>query len=260
MEHANLFSHFNLSESEQKLFLTLYTHKTKTVGELSKLLGISRPTIYTQLEKLLKLDLIYESQHNGVKVFSCNCASYIENIFEKTILDLDAKKHGLSTFFESLENKNMLETTSATISIFKGKEQLEHVLREMLLQKNIETKSYWPIQTMLQTLSPDFFKYHNKERIFRKISVKAIWPESEISTIDTHSFLGFGSKFLREIRVAPNNTSFSSGYWIYGDTVAFLSNPQENFGFIVKSKAFAQTLSSQFDLIWETSKDISEIV
>jgi hypothetical protein len=109
---------------------------------------------------------------------------------------------------------------------------------------------------MLDILSEDFFKNLNKERIRLKLKTRAIWPRKQIVNIKEHPYLGAGEKFFREIRIAPQEINFSMGYWIYGNKVAFISSKREAFGFIIESRELAETLSSQFEVIWKLSKPI----
>jgi hypothetical protein len=109
---------------------------------------------------------------------------------------------------------------------------------------------------MVDILGESFFKELNKERIKRKLYTRAIWPQSQKLDIKKHPYLGFGKDFLREIRIAPNNISFSMGYWIYGNKIAFISSKREAFGFIIESKELVEMLSTQFELMWQLSKPV----
>ena len=140
---------------------------------------------------------------------------------------------------------------------FEGEDGVKHVLKDMLLYRGISTEAFWPIRSMLETLSPDFFRYHNKARIQRNISTRAIWPLSQAVDIKQYPYLGVGDAFKREIRVAPKNIDFSMGYWLYGSKAAFLSSRRERFGFIIESAELAETLCSQFNAIWNLSKPLT---
>lgn len=124
----------------------------------------------------------------------------------------------------------------------------------MLLYDDIETQAFWPIKAMLDILSPDFFRYLNKERIKNHIYTRAIWPQSQVVDIKKHLYLGAGGEFQREIRIAPEGIDFSMGYWIYKDKAAFISSRKESFGFIIESRELVEMLLAQFEVIWKISK------
>jgi hypothetical protein len=47
--------------------------------------------------------------------------------------------------------------------------------------------------------------------------------------------------------------SYVLGYWIYANKVAFLSSARESYGFLIQSEELAQTLTAQFELLWQVS-------
>ena len=52
---------------------------------------------------------------------------------------------------------------------------------------------------MIEILSEKFFSDLNKERIRRRLTTRAIWPQNQIVPIKEHPYLGIGNNFLREI-------------------------------------------------------------
>ena len=110
---------------------------------------------------------------------------------------------------------------------------------------------------MIEILSPEFFRYHNKERIKNSLYTRAIWPPDQTVDVKEHPYLGVGEAFHREIRIAPKGVDFVLGYWIYGDRVAFVSSVAESFGFILESEELIATLKAQFELIWNLSRPLS---
>jgi hypothetical protein len=80
-----------------------------------------------------------------------------------------------------------------------------------------------------------------------------VWPSSEVVSIEKFPFMGWGDQFKREIRVAPESTTYELGYWIYANKVAFISSARESYGFLIQSEELAQTLTVQFELLWRES-------
>ena len=250
----NILKKLDLRDEEIKAFIFLLENGSQTIGNLSKRTGISRPSLYGFMRKLQKLELIVESQKNSIKTFTASPKEKVSSLFDEKIKELEKGKVSIEKIY------NEVTKTGATVSpkfqLFEGKEGMKLVLKDMLLYKEIETKSYWPIKAMIEILSEDFFQKLNKERIQRKLTTRAIWPQNQIVDIKKHPYLGTGEKFLREIRVAPKDIDFSMGYWIYDNKVAFISSKKEAFAFIIESKEIVEMLSSQFETIWKLSKSI----
>lgn len=246
---------FGLRDDEIKAFVFLLENGQQTAGTLAKKTGISRPSLYGFVKKLKELGLVTESQKDGIKIFFACSQEKLEKLFQEKIEELEQGKENMQKAYAMLAMSGI--QVNPRFQLFEGKDGLKQILKDMLLYRDIETKSYWPIKAMVEILGESFFKELNKERIKRKLHTRAIWPESQKLDIKKYPYLGFGKQFLREIRIAPKNISFSMGYWIYGNKVAFISSKKEAFGFIIESRELVEMLSSQFELIWNSSKQIS---
>ncbi len=245
-----------ISAEESRLYLTLLSSGTVSAGALAKSAGIPRPSVYVVLKRLILKGLVTETQQSGVKRFVPIHPDRIADIFSDYKAEIESAEQ---QYRESLKQVREIVTDSylsPKLELYESADGLEKVLKDMLLYRDVETEALWPIETMVDVLSPEFFRKHNQERIKRNISVRAIWPENQVVNFKKHPYLGAGSDFKREIRSAPNNIDFSMGYWIYGNKIAFLSSRKEGFGFIVESGDLAKTLRSQFDLVWKRSDEV----
>ena len=243
-----------LKDDEIKAFVFLLENGPQTAGNLAKKTGLSRPSLYGFMHKLQKMELVVESQKNGIKTFIASPKEKMASLFDEKIRELEKNKFSIEKIYSEVIKGGA--TVSPKFQLFEGKEGVKLVLKDMLLYRDIETKAYWPIKAMLEILSEDFFKNLNKERIRSRLTTRAIWPQNQVVDIKKHPYLGTGEKFLREIRIAPKDIGFSMGYWIYGNKVAFISSKKEAFGFIIESKELAEMLSSQFEVMWKLSKQI----
>jgi len=244
-----------LHNEETKTFLFLLEHPGQPVGILAKKTGIPRPSLYGFLKKLQEKGLITQSLKDGVKIFLPVTQEKIDLIIDEKITELEKTKSFLQNAFLDIR-QGKTPITSPRMQIFEGSKGVKFSPKDILLYKNIQVKSYWPIKLMLEVLGEEFFREFNKERLKRNISIQAIWPEKHIVDIKTHTYLGVGDAFKREIRLAPKEIDFSMGYWIYEDKVLFVSSKKDNFSFILECKEFAQMLASQFDVVWKISKTI----
>ncbi|MEZ4104455.1 MAG: helix-turn-helix domain-containing protein [Candidatus Paceibacterota bacterium] len=252
----NLLQNLGISPEENKLYINMLSSGSVTAGDLAKQTGLPRPSVYTMLARLITKGLVTESRKDGKKFFVPIHPDKIVNLFEEKKKELELSENEFKKSLTDIRSLLSDYYVSPKLEVFDTKESLERVLKDMLLYKNIETEALWPIQTMVDTLSPRFFDLHNRERIKRNISVRAIWPENQVINFKKHPYLGSGEDFNREIRIAPGNIDFSMGYWIYGKKIAFLSSRQESFGFIIESAELAKTLRSQFDIVWKQSRAV----
>lgn len=250
----DILKKLDLRDEEIKAFLFLLENGPQTAGNLAKKTGISRPSLYGFMRKLQKMELIIESQKNGIKTFTASSKEKVSSLFDEKISELEKGKLSIEKVYSEIIKTGA--TINPKFQLFEGKDGMKQVLKDMLLYRDIETKSYWPIKAMIEILSEDFFKTLNKERIQHNLTTRAIWPQNQVVDIKKHPYLGTGEKFLREIRIAPKDIGFSMGYWIYGNKVAFISSKKEAFGFIIESKELVEMLSSQFEVMWKLSRPL----
>ena len=243
-----------LKDEEIKTFLFLLENGEQTAGNLAKKTGLSRPSLYGFLKKLKGDGLVIESLKDGVKTFLADSKEKIEAFLDQKIEELNRSKNDIEKLFATIQTGKI--TTSPRFQFFEGKDGVQYVLRDMLLYRDIKTRSYWPMKSMIDLLSENFFYQLNKERIKRHIYTKGIWPENQKVDIKKHPYTGVGEKFFREIRIAPKDIDFSMGYWIYENKVAFISSKKECFGFIIESREFTEMMISQHEAIWKLSKTI----
>jgi predicted transcriptional regulator len=249
----NILSSLNLKPEESRLYHKLLESGAMTAGSLAKNTGLSRPSVYDYLKTLQETGLVKQSLRFGVKSFYAAPPEQIGRLLENRIAELETQKSAFEKILPGLAMMGQLPFSAPRFQLFEGPEGVKQVLMDMLLYRDLETRSFWPIQTMIETLSPEFFHKHNKQRIENNLSVKAIWPLRKTVALKEFPFLGGGKGFLRDIRIAPEFVDMQMGYWIYGRKTAFLSSSKEQFGFIIESDEFSQMMTTQHEILWKLS-------
>ena len=243
--------------SEIDLYLYLLRAGGAPVGSLAKRLGRPRTTLYTMLARLTEAGLLRETVTKGLKSYSAESPDVVNYLFTQRIGDLEKSRSKFAEALPSLRSQFRTTPSSPRFQVFEGKLGLNQVLSDMLFYGDLQTAAVWPIRKMMEVLTPEFFRFHNRERVRRNIYTRAVWPESEVVTIRDYPFLGWGPEFKREIRIAPKDQRFTLGYWIYADKVAFLSSDSDGYGFIIQSAQLVETLLVQFDLLWSVAKPLA---
>ncbi len=227
-----------------------------TGGELARVSGLARATTYDLLGRLVDQGLVKQSLFRGVKRYTAEPAHVLSTILDKKIAELQQAKQNVELLIPLLEAKRAQHFVAPRFQLFEGPDAIQNLLNDMLLFRDIDTRSFWPISASMDALSADFFKRHNRQRIENNISVKAIWPQDRMVDTTVHPYLGSGPMHRRQIRIAPLEMDFAMGYWIYGSRIAFLSSKSESVGFIIESREMVDMMSVQHDLIWKLSTPI----
>jgi HTH-type transcriptional regulator, sugar sensing transcriptional regulator len=243
----------DLDELEANTYHLLLRYGSVTAGELTRKMGIPRSSLYGVLHRLCEHGLVGESLEQGTKTFTAEPPDKINLLFGKRIEQLTDYQQQFRKLLPELKKKNSSTALRPRLEMFEGAEGLQGVMKDMLLYYDLETFALWPIKNMLEVLSPEFFRYLNKERIKNNLYTRAIWPANHGVDLRTHPYLGVGPKFKREIRVAPEGIDFPMGYWSYGRKTAFISSQKESFGFLIDSEELSETLKVQFQALWKIS-------
>lgn len=254
---TNILSSLGFTEEEIKTYLLLLEVGSITAGELAKKLGIPRSSLYGFLKRLQDKGLVTQSMKWEVKTFSAEPPEKIIFLFQQRIEDLQEKRTLFDELLPELKKHKPSTFIIPKFHLYEGEEGVRHVLKDMLLYNDMETRALWPIRDMVEILSPDFFRYLNKVRIRNNLYTRAIWPKDKVVDIKKHPYLGVGEEFKREIRVAPKGVTFSMGYWTYANKAAFISSRKESFGFIIESAELVEMLLTQFEVLWKVSKPIN---
>jgi len=251
-----LLAALDLERQEIDIYCELLEAGATTAGVLAKKLGVARPTLYGILQRMHDKGVVVRSLKYGVRSFIAEPPQKLSQLFQKRIELLQNQHKQYISYLPELEKKFGAQMVKPKFQFYEGVEGVQNVLKDMLTYYDAETFAFWPIKSMIGMLSPDFFRYHNKERIRNNLFTRAIWPVDEVVAVKDHPYLGWGREFKREIRVAPTEINFTMGYWVYKNKAAFLSSKAESFGFIIESAELVTMLKAQFEVLWNISKPL----
>lgn len=253
----DLLTELGLDQLEISGYRDLLNRGATAVATLAKRLGIPRTTAYTMLERLAGKGLVKEESRKGLKTYSAVSPDSLGHIFSQRVTALETAHKQFLELLPELRKKAARVTSSPRLTVMEGQEGLQGLLRDMLHYGNIQSCSVWPIKKMMEVLSPEFFRFHNIERIKRDIYTRAVWPHKETVSIEKFPFMGWGKEYKRETRIAPASMTYALGYWIYANKIAFISSANEGYGFLIQSEELTQTLTAQFELLWTASSPLS---
>ena len=248
----SLLSLFHLKPTEMELFERILENGAVSATELAREASITRTSVYDYLTRLKERGLITQTLKGGVRKYSVEPP-------EKIQILLAEQEKNLALAQEAIVDLKNVYGKSQTrmkpfLQLFEGREELQQMMKDLLLYQNITVRVYWPILDVIKLLTPRFIEEFHRERVKRNITLKTIWPRTQIPSLKQYSFLKVGDQNKREVRLAQKGVDFSLGYTLYENKVRFISSSRESFGFLITSNEFAQMMKGQFDIIWESSK------
>jgi sugar-specific transcriptional regulator TrmB len=247
-----LLSLFGLKDIEMEIFEKIFSNGFINAADLARQSNITRTSVYDYLERLRQKGLIIQTFRGGVRMYSVELPEKLQLLLEEQENNIAAARESLVTLKENYGKKHT--NLRPRIQLFEGREELQQMMKDLLLYQDITVRVYWPILDIIKLLTPSFLNEFNKKRIASNIILKTIWPRTQVPSLKQYPFLKISNKEKREVRLAPEKIDFSLGYAIYENTVRFISSSKESFGFLITSKELANTMQGQFDIVWEKSK------
>lgn len=249
MAIESILSLIGISGTSQRVLLELLESGPQTAGFLAKKLSLPRPSIYDALHILEEKSLVITQEQNGKSLFSANHPNKVTELLSGSAEKLTEAKKEFSLLIPKLLQSPRI--TEPKIQMFSGREGCQQTMRDILWHEDIETYALWPMEQMIELLTPEFLEWHLSKRVKNNIRVKSMRRSTDRENIKKYPFLGPSPANLREVRFLPKKYDFSMSYWIYADNVAFVSAGKEAYGFIVHSREFVEMMLIHFNLLWE---------
>ena len=250
----DILKNIGIPETASRIYLQLLENGLSSARQLAENLNMPRPSVYDNLKILINSNLVVEQDQDSKKLFRVDDVKNISRLMKDRIDSLQQQEKQLKEIIPAISRQG--DYLEPKIKFYNGVEGIKHALNDMLWYDNLETLTVWPISEMIKVLGADYLDEHNRKRIRQKISIRAIWPQDKAVKFKQFPFLGVGKNFLREIRLAPPGLTWSMGYWVYADKVAFISSRKESFSFVVHSRDFTEVIKSQFEMVWPQCQKI----
>lgn len=255
MDSFQSLKHLGLSKEESQTFEALLAYRNGiSVMSLAKKLNKPRATLYDHLRVLVNAGVAKKGRTEKGSVFYPESQEMIRGAFAERS---QSTARAGAIFATQIKELSQVETYDPRLTVVDNKNAAKIIFGDVLRSGVKECSWFWPARALLQTSVPnEVFMYWHAERIRKKMRAKILWPFNQKAKLTKDHVLAPGKdkESLREIRIMPAQVDATMGYGIYGNKVGFISSARENYGFIVDSREFSQTLKSQFDFFWSVSK------
>jgi HTH-type transcriptional regulator, sugar sensing transcriptional regulator len=228
---------------EADVYLAILKLKKASVGELAKITGIKRTTIYHCLESLLGKELIVKLTKDDKKFYLA------ENPEESLANILRGQKEIISELIPSLKGIYGLGGYTPEIKIYRHQSGLRKIFEDMLSSNEKIIRYYVSDLSLDILLGKKFLDEFVKKRVkrgIRSLSLRSqkYKPEREKDALH--------SKQLREVRFVPDELEIKPYMCVYKNRVVVIASKEERVGFIIESREFAEAQKIIFDLLWNS--------
>ncbi|MCU0677960.1 MAG: winged helix-turn-helix transcriptional regulator [Candidatus Pacebacteria bacterium] len=223
----------DMSESEQAVYLSLLRDGRATARLLADRTGLTRPSVYDQLKKLIATNLVVELDVEGKAYFAAGDVKHLDALLSDRIDRLEQSRQFLLEALPDIEAG--LDTVTPKIRFFEGEDGMKQLLKDIMWHDGAVIEATWNDTEIKKIYDPAFLRWWNERRTARKIKINWLQPKEAKKSDTPEFFVGaldhlITSKFSKQPLMSR---------LVYAHKVANISSQKEAFGFIVESAEFA---------------------
>jgi sugar-specific transcriptional regulator TrmB len=223
----------DMTESEQAVYLSLLRDGRATARLLADRTGLTRPSVYDQLKKLIATNLVVELAVEGKAYFAAGDIKHLDALLGDRIDRLEQSRQFLLDALPDIEAG--LDTVTPKIRFFEGEDGMKQLLKDIMWHDGVSVEATWNDIEIKKIYDVAFLRWWNERRITRKIKINWLQPK-EAKKIDSPELYVEALDSL----VATNwSKPPLMSRLVYANKVACISSQKEAFGFIVESAEFA---------------------
>ncbi len=228
----------NLSEAEGSVYIATLELGQGTIQDLSRKSGIKRTTIYTFIEHLKELGLIYSTKKNKRILYSASHPEKLIELEKNRISEIEQVMPELLALHNSPKNK-------PKVTFYEGESGIKEVYQDTIKErKNIIAWS--DFDYMEKVVGKKFMGEYPKERVQKDIGFQTTTRDSNIARELEKNNNGA----LRDMKFIKSG-EFKTEINIYGNKVAFISfRSREPFAVLIEDEGITETLRTAWKEIW----------
>jgi sugar-specific transcriptional regulator TrmB len=232
-----------LSEKESQVYLALLQVDNESIQDLAKRTGINRTTVYPVLETLEKKGLVSEVQVGKKTHYEAAAPERLETFVERQKVVLEERSLRLKDIIPQIKSVQREEGERPLVKFFDGRDGTISAMEEFFGTEEKEGEAYFFYSRDL--LDKNFTQQEKdrylKMRLDRKIKSESIYTFSK-------GDLGSDSNANR-LQIDGNKFPITCDIAVYKDTVRVTTLGNTVSSILIRSKDFAETLTSLFRLV-----------
>ena len=240
MEYVEQLINLGLNEKEAKVYLALLSMEKDTAYSIAIKSGLKKPTTYVILEDLVKKGFVLKIPQKKKSLYFAKPPQECVAIFQQRVNEV---KEILPELL-AIQKK---DGEKVNVSYFDGPEGVKEVYKDTLKHEG-EFVAFGS-ENMVNVLGNEWMDNFIKERVKRKISVRAIVPQTEYYEKNLSEK---NEEQLREMKITDaKEFPFSIEIDVYGKSKVSLISAKESMAAIIDSTEVHKTMKSIFELLWK---------
>lgn len=237
-----------LSEKEAAVYLALLAVDNASVVSLAQKTKIKRPTVYVTLASLAKKGLVSETPSGKKTHYHAEPPERLETFVEQRKLSFAEQAKKLRDIIPQIKSAQREGGERPIVKYFEGKEGILNSLEEFVETEDKDGTMYliYPRDLLEEIFTEEDRKKYRGVRLNKHIKSNALYTyaKGEVPSDITGE----------RIKIDENKYPISCDIAIYKDRVRINILGKKLSGIFVRSKDFAETMRSIFQLAFENMK------
>lgn len=218
---------------------------TATLMEIAKKARLQRSTAYIIASEVVAMGLVSEDHKAYKRLFIVAEPDRLLQKLENKQRQIGRHTLAFKDALPELRAAHQTTTTRPRVRTFEGKSGLPAVWNDILSEQQ-EILLWTNQETEDRFFDGDTHNQFIAERLKKNISIRVLAAHNPRG----QALVDADSGCLRETRLLPANTHFTSETYIYGNKVAVLDIGKNIFGVITENEQITQSQRAIFELVW----------
>ena len=238
--NTEILMQIGLSELQAKLYLYLIKEGQQTPSEIANGIDENRTTVYSALEKLVKLGVISQKDKGKITAYIPNHPSVLESLAERRLRSVARQAKNLESNLPSLINYYNEHQDTPGATTFYGQEGVQ-----MIWDKVIATKApYYFVRSWHdEAADKEGLEKFKKARVKAGIKSENITPSEFVHNNNKTMKDRF---FLSRTLLPPDEYDSPVEIDIFGDNVAFINYNKNGMSTLIESPEIADAMRQFF--------------
>lgn len=245
---ANSLLQLGCNEKHVKFYRANLTLGAATLLEVAKKARLQRSTAYLIARELATMGLINEDHKTYRKLFTAVEPDRILQKLEAKHRQLGRSTIALKEALPELRAAHQATAIRPRVRTFEGKAGLVAVWKDILAERQ-EILLWTNQKTERFVFGEDTHDLFIRERLVKQIPTRVL----AVNNPEAVALQSIDGQNMRQTKLLPDDTLFTSETYIYGNKVAILDMNKDIFGIITESEQIAASQRAVFEHVWRAT-------
>lgn len=243
MHLEKILDEFGLTKNKGAVYIAALQIGSGSTQDISFKVQMPRTTVHEILQHLVSLGLVSYVTSGRRRIYTAEPPKKIESLILEKQLKLESAMPELLSLYNT-------KGTRPKVQYYEGIHGIKTVFEDTLRVKNKVLLGILSMEDLYKIPGKDFMDDYVRRRVGAGIKLRVV--RSEIKEVE--EAWPASNEENRELHYAPANIIFPMTVYIYDNKVGIIGTQRENFGMIIESVDFYNTIRNLFEIMWQISK------